>query len=213
MHRLPALLPVACVSMACVSAACLLGGCSSGPRVEFHTLVGAADPSPAAQATPPFAFRIESPVRVPAQVDQPQLVLRTPQGTVAVQEYQRWVAPVADEWRDAVADRLSRVLGAMDTSRLPAPAGLPRYSLRLELQRFDATPGQAVHQQVAWSVLQPERSEPLLGCVSRVTVPAPAEVSGVVAAQRQATQQVADQIAQALRALRAGGSPPCPTGA
>jgi hypothetical protein len=191
-------------------AAALLAGCSSGPRTEFHTLIEPpAAVAPGSRAAL-FAFRIESPVRVPAQVDQPQLVLRSAGGGVLVQEYQRWVAPISEEWRDAIADRLVRRLGAVDASRVPAPPGLKRWDLRLDLQRFDAEPGGAAVQQAAWSVLQATQPTALLSCVTTVSGPAGADIAAVVAAQRQLAQRLADGIGDALAALQAGRSATCP---
>lgn len=194
---------------ALATAAVLLAACSSSPRVQFHSLMPVDAPAAPARA-PAFAFRIESPVRVPAQVDQPQMVLRTAAGEVRVQEYHRWVAPLADEWRDAVADQIARRAGAQDASRVPAMPGLARWDLRLELQRFDAVPGGQVLQQAAWSVSSPMKPGTLLSCTTTVTGPAPPEVSGVAASQRAATRQLADTLATALLALHAGSAPACP---
>lgn len=190
--------------------AVMLAGCASGPRTEFHTLMEPPAAPASGARTAPFAFRIESPVRVPAQVDQPQLVLRGAGGGVKVQEYQRWVAPLSEEWRDAIADRLVRRLGAVDASRVSTPAGLVRYDLRLDLQRFDAEPGGTALQQAGWSLLRPAEAGVVLSCVTTVWAPAGGDVAAVVAAQRQLTQRLADGIGEALSALRAGRAAACP---
>jgi hypothetical protein len=192
-------------------AAALLAGCASRPRTDFHTLMEPPSVQVAGARAATLAFRIESPVRVPAQVDQPQLVLRSADGGVQVQEYQRWVAPLSEEWRDALADRLVRRLGAVDASRVPAPAGLARYDLRLDLQRFDSEPGGAAVQQAAWSVLKPQAGV-LLSCVTTVSGPAGADIPAAVTAQRQLTQRLADGIGDALAAMQAGRAAACPGG-
>jgi uncharacterized lipoprotein YmbA len=189
-----------------------LAGCGSAPRTGFHTLMAPPAAVTAGTHAAPLAFRIESPVRVPAQVDQPQIVLRAPGGGVQVQEYQRWVAPLSEEWRDAVGDRLVRQLGAVDASRVPAPPGLVRYDLRLDLQRFDAEPGGQAVQQAAWSVLQPTQPGAVISCVTTLWGPAGADVGAVVAAQRELTQRLADGIGAALLALKQGRPPACPGG-
>ena len=125
--------------------------------------------------------------------------------------YQRWVAPLSEEWRDALADGLVRKLGAVDASRVPAPAGLARYDLRLDLQRFDSEPGGAAVQQAAWSVLKPQAGV-LLSCVTTVSGPAGADIPAAVTAQRQLTQRLADGIGEARAALQAGRTPACPGG-
>jgi uncharacterized lipoprotein YmbA len=188
----------------------LLAGCASQRPAAFHTLM--APPAEAASAAPAsgLRLRIESPVRVPAQVDQPQLVLRRADGSLQVLEDERWVAPLADEWRDALADGLARRLGALDVSRIAPPPGPPPYALQLELQRFDSEPGAQAVQQAQWSVKRPGEDVPALSCVTTIAEPAGTGVASLAAAHRRALARLADALASAVRALQASRQAGCP---
>jgi len=186
----------------------LLAGCAaSQPPTSFHTLMPALD----ATAVPPpgparLAIRI-APVRVPAQVDQPQWVVRTADGGMQVLEQQRWVASPADEFREALADRLTRGLGALDLSRTgAASSGLPVWQLQVELLRFDSVAGKEAVQQLVWSLRPPGDGAPALSCSSLVREPAGEGYAALAAAHRAALMRLADAIAAAI----VGGAARCP---
>jgi AcrR family transcriptional regulator len=89
----------------------LLAGCGSAQPPRYHTLM----PAPASTARTPapagsLAWEV-LPVAVPAGVDQPQWVVRTVDGSLAVLEQERWIAPLGEEIRAAVADRLTQDIG------------------------------------------------------------------------------------------------------
>ena len=188
-----------------------IAGCASRPAIEYHTLMPPPDAAaPAATPATGLRFRIDNPVRVPSQVDQPQVVLRQPDGRLQVLELQRWVAALSEEWRSALADRLARQLGAIDVSRVSAANDAPVFRLQLELQRFDGTPNGAAVQQALWSVRRPNDPGPALTCQVMLSEPAGADVAAVAAAQRRVTARVADGIGAALLALHEGRPAACP---
>ncbi|CAM5542701.1 PqiC family protein [Rhodanobacter lindaniclasticus] len=110
-----------------VTAAILLAACASAP-LHYYTLLPGV---PASVADPVTAIPFEVlPVNVPAQVDRPQLVVRQGGQSVALLEGERWIAPLADEVRGALAADLARSLpgrdvGGMAASGKPAAAGEP----------------------------------------------------------------------------------------
>ena len=63
------------------------------------------------------------PVSVPPQVDQPQWLVRAPDDSLQMLEQERWAAPLRDEIRSAVAERLIARWGAVDLRSLAQPAG------------------------------------------------------------------------------------------
>jgi uncharacterized lipoprotein YmbA len=220
-HKPPALslpLPLPLLLGLLVVALLLPGGCANRQPTEFHTLMAPAAAASStgaagAAADSGLRFRIESPVRVPPQVDQPQVVLRRPDGSLQALEEQRWVAPLADEWRDAIADGLARRLGALDVSRMAAPAGGPSpYVLQLELQRFDSTAGGQVLQQAQWSVRRPGDTAPALVCVSTLQAPAGGSVAEVAAAHRRVVERLVELLASSVRGLQDAHAAACPQG-
>jgi uncharacterized lipoprotein YmbA len=193
-----------------------LQACSSPPVITFHTLMPtpgeAAEPAramtPPSGASAALAFRID-PVHVPAQVDRPQWVLRAPGGELRVLEQQRWAAPLADEWRDALGAALGARLGALDLTHVGGGSALPSYRLQLEVQRFDTVAGTGVRDDTLWTITPPGGQQGLT-CRSTLTQPAVADYAALAAAHRRALDALAGEIAGALQALQAGGTARCP---
>lgn len=189
-------------TLAAVSA---LAACSSAPT-HFHTLVPGATVAPA--VTAPFAIDV-LPVGVPAQVDQPQLVVRQGDGSVALLEGEQWIAPLADEVRAAVAAELTRRLGAQDVHGLPQAAGRPLYRIKLDVRRFDSVPAQYALVEAAWSV-RATGSERSLECTASVREAVGPGYDALVRGHQQALMALADQIAVAVRGLAGGAAGHCP---
>ena len=96
----------------------LLAGCASAP-LHYYTLVAPAGGSEPVAAASPLSFEL-MPVNVPAQVDQPQLVVREGGQGVALLGSERWIAPLADEVRGALSADLVRQLHGADLSGMAA---------------------------------------------------------------------------------------------
>ena len=105
----------------------LLAGCSSAPT-HFYTLLPAAQPHAAAVAPAPFAIEV-APVGVPAEVDQAAWLVRTGPGQVALLDSEQWAAPLADELRAALADELTRQLGARQAEGSAGHPAMPVYRI------------------------------------------------------------------------------------
>src|SRR5690349_10704689 len=115
-----------------VTALLLLAACRSEP-IQFHTLTP-AQPSGASGGAD---IQIES-ITVPPQVDRPQIVIRQGNAGLAILETQWWGASLVDELRSALADQLSNS---------PVQG---KYSVRVDVQRFDSVPGQYALMDVKW---------------------------------------------------------------
>src|SRR3546814_9855843 len=92
-----------------------LAGCAMSPPARYYTL------QPAPQAAPTGGQRVEyqievTPVSVPLQADQPQIMLRKHEGDGALTPLysHRWSAPLSDEIGTALSDVLTHTLGALD---------------------------------------------------------------------------------------------------
>jgi len=183
--------------MALVLAAALVVACSAAPPLRFHTLMPPPDASaPAAAAAVPWQLGF---VGVPVQVDRPQIVLRNDDGSMAVLEQERWIAPLGDELRTALAEALTRRLGP------PASAGA--WEVNVDVQRFESVPGRLARIDAAWSV---RRGEAVLRCLSSVEEPVVAGTVAMAAGHRQALQGLAGGIGAAVAALSAGRPGACP---
>jgi len=134
--------------LACAVAA---AGCGASPPSRFYTLdamAPAADPSAARYAV------IVGPVTVPASVDRPELVVQVAPNQVALDEFNRWAAPLGDSIARTVAGNLARLLGSSDVATAPLANFKPAYRVTISVQRFESTPGQAALLEAVWVVHQ-----------------------------------------------------------
>lgn len=200
--------------LACL-AAMALAACASAP-LHYYTLVAPGTADVAAQqagedAALPFAVL---PVSVPAQVDQPQLVVRDGAQRVLLLNGERWIAPLADELRSALAADLARELGSQNTTGLP-DSGAPGLRIKLEVQQFDSWPGSYALLAGTWSVRVvhgkgPNAASQALTCASSVRVPVGAGYAALVQGHQRAIAMLAAKVATAARALGGGQAATCP---
>ncbi|MFI4931812.1 MAG: membrane integrity-associated transporter subunit PqiC [Burkholderiales bacterium] len=185
-----------------------LSACGSPPPTHFHSLVATpASTGNAAHVAPASDVRFEVlPVAVPAQVDVPQFVVRLSDGSMAVLEQERWIAPLGDEIRTAVALRVGQALADAPRSNHAASAGV--WGIGLEVQRFDSVMGRAVGVQLQWS-LQPASGAAVLRCQARYEEPVGTGASALAAGYRAVFERLGDAIGRALQVAAAGGTPAC----
>jgi uncharacterized lipoprotein YmbA len=182
-----------------------LAACAS-PPARYYTLIAPAQAGQSAQAAP-FQFEL-LPVGIPAQVDQPQLVIRQGgQGAVPLGG-ERWIAPLADEVRSALSAGLSQELHAQDATGLPG-GGKPRLRIKVDLRRFDSAPGEYALIDAAWSVRQLQ-GDAALACTSHVRETVGPGYDALVEGHQRALAELAGQIAQTAGAVAAGQTPACP---
>ncbi|HVT35779.1 MAG TPA: PqiC family protein, partial [Nevskiaceae bacterium] len=146
-------------------------------------------------------------VSIPAQVDMPQLVVREGGGQVAVAEQQQWIAPLADEIRNALSADLTQRLHAVDVHRAARSADDPVWRVQLDVQRFDSLLGQRAHMEAVWSLRAPGKDAAALSCPASADVPVSAGYAALVEGHQQALRQIAAQIAGAIEA---GSAARCP---
>ncbi|MPQ71225.1 MULTISPECIES: PqiC family protein [unclassified Pseudomonas] len=178
-----------------------LAACSSAPT-QYYTLVPTATDSTVRTNVAAPAFQFEMlPVRIPVQVDQPQVVVRQGSGALTILETSRWSAPLADEFHDALAGQMELKLGIRDLAGLPKAQGLATLSLQTDVRRFDSLPGRYALIDVVWSISlrgdgEKRRS---LTCSSVIRQSAGPQVQDLVLAHQQAIGQLASIIAGAAR--------------
>ena len=185
-------------------AAALLAACSSTPPPRFHSLLAGAVPLAQPPAASVLAWRL-APVTLPAQVDQPQFVVRRADDTLVVLEQERWIAPLQDEWRAALAEQLSQTLGSPGAS--PGP-GRKDWRVTVDVSRFDSAPGRTL-LVLQWSVSARGSAEPMLRCQGRYEQTVAADMAAVAQGHRLAVQRLAAAMAPALLNLDAGKTTAC----
>jgi uncharacterized lipoprotein YmbA len=182
----------------------LCGCASTSEPARFHTLLPAAGDRAATstRAAPPVRVEV-LPVTLPVQVDVAQIVVRLPDDSMRALEHERWIAPLADEIRAALALRIDAALSDLAATSVDAP-----WRVTLDVQRFDSTLGGAAGLQALWS-LQPSGNGTALRCQVNDREAVAAGPAALVSGHRAMLQRLGDAIARALRTAATGGKPAC----
>ena len=191
-----------------LSTAALAGCSTTSPPMRYHSLVAALPPSGVgATALPAPTLRVQVlPVVMPAQVDLPQLVVRNADDSLSVLEYERWIAPLGEEIREAVTLRIDRLLAQIGPGA--PPASDRTWRVRIDVQRFDSMLGRAAGMQVQWS-LRAAGGGLSLRCQASYEQPVGPGVGALAGGHRALVEQLGDVIGQAIKTAAAGGEPSC----
>jgi uncharacterized lipoprotein YmbA len=186
------------LSIAVTVVLAVLCGCASSPKSDFYTLSPQA-PQASGASGAPITVLIGS-VTVPELVDRPQIVVRTSDNKVEIDEFARWAEPLKAQIPSVVRADLARLLDSAFVSTHPMGSDLAAaYRVQLDVQRFDATLGDAATVDVLWSVAPPGKL-PLMSGRSRIRTPcAGAGFDAVVAAYSAALGAVSRDFAAAIR--------------
>jgi uncharacterized protein len=172
--------------------ASLLAACSSTPT-QYRTLV------PPAARTAPGSGDAVGPtllsVSIPSQVDQPQLAVRHSDGSMALVESERWIAPLSDEIRTALS---------LDLARQWTPAAAD-VRVTVDVQRFDSVPGQYALIDAVWTVSTTGAAAQKISCRSTISIPVSAGYPALAQGHQAALAQLAAQIAKQASSLHSGG--------
>jgi uncharacterized lipoprotein YmbA len=139
-------------------------------------------------------------VDLPTYLERTQIVTRSGDYTLAVNDFDRWAGPLDEEIQRVLAVSLAEALP--DTEVLSYPWDRrqePTHQVRLAIQRFDGQRGGSVHLRGVWHLTchtDPERNLSKAFEITE-TVLAPT-MRAVVAAQNRALAALAGQIVDAL---------------
>lgn len=176
--------------------ALIAAGCASVPS-RFYTL---NSPAIGDGATNGNYAVIIGPVSIPAEVNRPQFTVQVAPNQVAVDEFNRWAAPLTDNIARAVAGDLVVLLGTPRVAVAPMANFEGAYRVSISVQRFESVPGKSVLVDAIWvirqptgGVVQPGRTvvhEPVVG----------SDFEEIAAAHSRAFAKVSGDIADAIRA-------------
>ncbi|WP_133511999.1 PqiC family protein [Candidatus Thiosymbion oneisti] len=191
-------------SAALLLASLALGGCVTEPS-SFYTLsstLPTAEESAAPIPEQNLAVGI-GPVRFPAFLDRPQIVARTADNQLRVDEFHRWGGSLEDDFLRVLSENLGQLLG---TSRIlvePAEVRFPvDFRVVADVLKFEGTPdGNAVFK-VRWGVLDAYMQQALV--IREDTYrsrAANSEPGAMVAALSETLSAFSRDIAEQLRGL------------
>jgi uncharacterized protein len=171
----------------------LMMGCSSAPVTRFHSLLGEPGVASASASISTASAAWELlPVSLPAQVDQPQWLLRLNDGRLQLLEQERWVAPLADELRAALALRLA-------AAALPATTKPAR--ITVDVRRFESVWGKVARLEAEWTIRRV--GAPEWRCQGVFEQGAVAGVAALGQAHRANASALGDALVSAVQRLSA----------
>jgi hypothetical protein len=185
----------------------MLCACVSAPQDRFYTLSAAQPAMPGSPVQPARYSVAVGPVRIPEIVDRPQLVIRESDNRVGVLERHRWAQSLRAEIARVVAADLSRQLN--DARVVPGSdyAGqIPDYRILVDIDRFEATPGEGVTVQAAWTVRRTKGDAATSGRSVVREASRGAGYEELAAAYGRALVKMSVEMADAVRSLQAGAS-------
>ena len=195
-----------------------LAACGTAPVTHFHSLMPPEVGAPHAAASMPargMAVLLE-PIRLPAQVDQPQWAVQLADGSIAVLEQERWAGPLRDEFHQALLETLIVDQGLIDARTLApaapsAPSAAPApWRVAVDLRRFDSLPGREARIEGSWTIVGAGPRAATARCDWLIRDPAPGPLAALAVAHRRAIARLGASIADALGRIRRGEAPACP---
>jgi uncharacterized lipoprotein YmbA len=177
--------------------AAAVAGCGTSAPARFYTL----EPTAATSTAPAADYGVMvGPVSVPAAVDRQEFVVQVAPNQVAIDQFNRWVEPLADGIARAVAGDLAALLGTPDVAMAPFANFDPAYRVTINVQRFESVPGQSVLVEAVWAVRSTAGGKTRSGrTVAREAVDGES-FDALAAAHSRALAQLSGDIAAALRA-------------
>jgi uncharacterized lipoprotein YmbA len=189
---------LALLGLACV--ACL----GSSPAARFYTLstLNPHEGQGGGGGAPGYRVRV-APVTLPEGVDRPQMVRRTGDNTVVVDEFDRWVEPLDALLRNTLVQDLAALVPEAQVLGDAVPGLAADRTVVVAMNRLDLS-GQLLMDAV-WFVLPAGADQPERTHRTRLTEPAGAGTpADVVPALSRAMEKLSREIAAELAQSRTG---------
>jgi len=188
------------VIVAVVLAAALATGCSSAPPTRFYVVSPLEGTSAAAPV--PGASVVVAAVRLPQYLERPQLVTRSGDNQLQLQEFHQWGGNLGKDLTRVLAENLSQLLrsdtvvGAPHTLRIR-----PDFRVEVEVLRFERAGDARVHLTAKWWLSRGADGTPAAGTTTMLTsepLPVSPTFDATVAAMSGAYGELSRAIAQAI---------------
>lgn len=183
-----------------IALALALAACASTP-IRYHTMLPPVTHESVAQSQATFLIDV-LPVGVPAQLDQPQMVVRQGESDMAVLDGERWASPLGDEVRGALSSELAVLLKTQDVAGLPIQSDEPLVRVKVQIRRFDAWPGKQVQLVADWELsLASDPGSKRVVRTDRFDEIATGGYADLASASQHAVMSLAGRIASDVEAL------------
>ena len=196
-------------SAALALAAVAIVGCGTAPVTHFHSLMPADIGARTGAAAASGIAVVLEPIRIPAQVDQPQWLVQLNDGSVALLEQERWASSLHDELRQALLEELIVGQGLVEARTQAAGAAAP-WRIALDVRRFDSVPGREARSEGSWTITGGETRAATSRCEWLIREPAAGSFAALADAHRRGVARLGAALGAALARARHGEAPACP---
>ena len=189
-----------------IAAVLLVAGCSSVPPVRYYVVTpleetAAAAPLPASAPAPGPGVVVAG-VRLPQYLERPQLVTRSGDNQLRVEEFHQWGGNLAKDLTRVLAENLAQLLRSDAVVAAPHTLRVrPDYRVEVEVLRFERAGDARVHLAAKWWLLRGADGAPLAGPTTTLAsepLPAAPDFGPTVAAMSAAFGELSRAIAQAI---------------
>lgn len=185
--------------MGCLAALLALGGCASTPPSAFYQLQTSSELALAAENQGPAILL--GPLEVADYLQREVVVQRTLEGNLQLGGAARWAGSLEDDIARVLLRELSGRTGSSQVALYPDRVGFtPQVQVLLSISRFDAGPDQPAVLEAQWRLLDAAGTM-RHSQVLRLEHPHTGSLVNQVRMQSQLLHQLAERLAQAIKAL------------
>ncbi len=195
---------VAAILIGTLLAACFLSGCGTTKPARFYLLNPLAAPEnpPVTDSASSDLTVVVGPIKLPAYLDRPQIVTRSSDNRLMIEEHHRWGGTLKEIFPRVLSENLS-VLLATDHVALHPWRGSETidYRVSANLLRFDGALGQSVSLKVRWALHRGTTGRDLL-LMRTFDQSEPVDDNSYeaqVAAQSRLLERFSREVAEAIR--------------
>lgn len=179
-------------------------GCAT-TTVMHYDLTETSSSATSASTSIMTTYLIDS-ITVPEPLDVTTLMVRQPNNSLMALSHDKWVAPLGQVLREAIADGLTQNLGVPPVSEkmLTADSSGTRSrtnqvtEVNVDIRQFEMEPGKKVSLAALWQVAIASPTRKTVTCYSQLSTPVNSGVAPLVAAQKANIGQLSQQIASVI---------------
>lgn len=174
-----------------------LSGCASTPSSSFYILHGPKMDATQETSVPRSTLGL-LPVSLPEFINRPQLVTKTANGQVRIDQFNRWAEPLMAGCNRVLQARIQSQVSGIRVMRFPWVDQSPDLFFSLEVQNFVAEPGKQVTLSADCTLYQ-GHDEVLSFDHVELSVPVAKSPQSVVDAMSEALIQLGDHLVRMIQ--------------
>ena len=180
-----------------------MSGCANSRDARFYVLtpLPATDgpKTPPGRPLPAVGLR---PVELPAELDRPQIVTRSGRNELSLAEFDRWAAPLGDQFTRVLAEDLAILIPTDRVEVFPWAKDTPiDCEVVVEVLRSEGTLGGSYWLTATWTVFKRNERGTAIRSKTSYSEPAGASYADMVAVQSRLVAALGRDIAKAVQEL------------